>query len=171
MTEKDLEKLGDVEAPECTSIPSLSLESTRGRVSRSWKSRLTQWNAKIENLPVLEARSIKRVLPEEQYKKGTRAYVQMIALWFSINLSATNIVTGLLGLLLFGVGGTDCAWIVILANTIASLEPAYISGFGPLSGNRTMARRTSRRSFLIISWFTKTLTYPRPKANSILNSC
>ena len=66
----------------------------------------------------------------------------MIALWFSINLLATNIVTGLLGPLLFGLGGTDCVWIVILANIVASLGPAYISGFGPLSGNRTMARRT-----------------------------
>ena len=65
MTEKDFEKSGDIEAPEYTSIPSFSLESTRKRVSRSWKSKLTQWNTKIEDLPALEARSIKRVLPEE----------------------------------------------------------------------------------------------------------
>ncbi|MCJ1278325.1 hypothetical protein MMC21_006140 [Puttea exsequens] len=104
------------------------------------RGKLASFNAKVESLVGLEARGIKRVQPNEQRHGGIQATVQMFALWFSINLSATNIVTGLLGPLLFGLGWKDSVYIVILANALASCAPAYTSTFGPLSGSRTMVR-------------------------------
>lgn len=104
------------------------------------QSRLVYWNAKVEGLAGLEARGITRVLPEERHAGGKQGYLQMFALWSSINLGATNIVTGLLGPLVFQLGWVDCVCIVIFANALSSCGASYTSTFGPESGNRTMVR-------------------------------
>jgi hypothetical protein len=105
------------------------------------RGRLAKWNAKVEGLAGLEARGITRVLPEERHDGGIRGYLQMVALWFSINLAATNIITGLLGPLIFQLGWVDSVCIVIFANALSACGPSYTSTFGPESGNRTMVRR------------------------------
>ena len=104
------------------------------------EGRLAYWNAKVEGFAGLEARGITRVLPEERHTGGKQAYLQMFALWFSINLVAANIVTGLLGPLVFQLGWVDSVCIVIFANALSACGAAYTSTFGPESGNRTMVR-------------------------------
>lgn len=104
------------------------------------KGKLAYWNAKVEGLAGLEARGITRVLTEEKHSGGISAYLQMFALWFSMNLAATSITTGLLGPLVFQLGWVDCVCIVIFANALSSCGPSYIATFGPQSGNRTMVR-------------------------------
>jgi Permease for cytosine/purines, uracil, thiamine, allantoin len=102
--------------------------------------KLAKWNAKVERLAGLEARGITRVLPEEKHDGGIHGYLQMVALWFSIDLAATNIITGLLGPLVFQLGWVDCVCIVIFANALSACGASYTSTFGPESGNRTMVR-------------------------------
>lgn len=102
------------------------------------KGRFARWNDKIEGLAGLEARGITRVLPEEKHAAGIRQYVQMLLLWFSINLFSASIITGLLGRLLFSLGWKDAVCIAIFALGLGASGAAYISTFGPESGNRTM---------------------------------
>lgn len=102
------------------------------------KGRLANWNSRIEGLAGLEARGITRVLPEEKHAGGVRAYLQMFALWFSINFAATNIIAGTLGPLVFSLGWVDCVCIVIFATGLSACAASYTSTFGPQSGNRTM---------------------------------
>lgn len=101
-------------------------------------ARLARWNARVEGLGGLEARGITRVLPEEQHDKGMMGYLQMFSLWFSINLVATNAITGLLGPLVFNLGWVDSVCCVIFANALSCCGTAYTATFGPQSGNRTM---------------------------------
>ena len=109
------------------------------------KGRLARWNAKVEGLAGLEARGITRVLPEEKHGGGLKGYLQMFALWFSINLVAVNLVVGFLGPLVFSLGWVDCVCIVIFANALSSCGPSYTATFGPQSGNRTMVRLCATR--------------------------
>ena len=112
------------------------------------KDKLARWNAKVEGLGGLEARGIMRVLHEEKHNGGVRGYVQMAVLWFSINMCANNIITGLLGPLVFQLGWVDSICIVIFATGLSACAPAYTSTFGPESGNRTMVR-IARMCFLM----------------------
>lgn len=100
--------------------------------------RLAAWNSKVERLAGLEAREITRVLHEEKHGGGLHGHIQMFLLWFSINLCANNIILGLFGPLVFGLGWKDSICIAIFACALGSCGPAYTSTFGPESGNRTM---------------------------------
>ena len=102
------------------------------------QGRLARWNDKIEGLAGLEARGITRVTSDEKHAAGIRQYLQMVALWFSMNLTSANIITGLLGRLLFSLGWVDAVCIAIFATGLAACSVSYISTFGPASGNRTM---------------------------------
>ena len=127
------------------------------------RGKLAKWNAMVEALAGLEARGIRRVLPEEKNGGGRRGYVQMFLLWFSMNLVVLNTITGLLGPLVFQLGWVDSVCIVIFANALAACGPAYTSTFGPETGNRTMVRVRegyrcqSNRSFYIYSTSLDTL--------------
>ncbi len=116
-----------------------------------FKGRLARWNAKVEGLAGLEARGITRVLPEEKHGGGLMGYLQMFALWFSINLVATNLIVGFLGPLVFNLGWVDCVCIVIFANALSSCGASYTATFGPQSGNRTMV---CLRAMSLTSWRT-----------------
>lgn len=141
-SEKDVERQGELEPTDIDpatrtdsdtfpdGIPPPSPALLRGKLAR--------WNAKVEGLAGLEARGITRVLPEEKHDISRSSYLQMFLLWFSINLVAINIITGLLGPLVFKLGWVDCVCIVIFANALASAGAAYMSTFGLKSGNRTM---------------------------------
>ena len=102
------------------------------------KRRLRSWNAKIEGLAGLEARGITRVLPEEKHAGGVTGYVHMFLLWFGMAMSVVGLVLGFLGPQVFELGWTDCVWITIFANVLASAGPSYMATFGPESGLRTM---------------------------------
>lgn len=113
------------------------------------KGRIARWNAKVEGLAGFEARGITRVLPEEKHDGGIRGYIQMWLLWFSINMAATNIITGLLGPLVFGLGWVDSICIAIFATGLSAAAPSYTSTFGPESGNRTMVSVQAARCLRI----------------------
>ncbi|KAI4090968.1 MAG: hypothetical protein LQ339_008215 [Xanthoria mediterranea] len=100
--------------------------------------KLRTWNQRIENLAGLEARGIKRVLPEERHAASGSAYAQMAMLWFSANISANNLAVGLLGPLLFGLGFIDSAMCAFGGILVGSAATAYMSIWGAPSGNRTM---------------------------------
>ena len=101
-------------------------------------SKLAQWNSRIESLAGLEARGIARVTPEERHRGSIRGYAQMAILWFSINVTANNLVVGLLGPLLFNLGFVDSAMMATFGSLLGSAGTAYMSIWGAQSGNRTM---------------------------------
>lgn len=102
------------------------------------KWELGDWNDRVEGLSGLEARGITRVLPQYKHDGEMRHYTQMVALWFSINLLANNIVTGLLGPLVVSLRWKDYGCITIVATALASAGASYTATFGPESGNGTM---------------------------------
>ena len=152
--EKDIEKQGEVTSVELNitantesdSLPVATNPSSSFNSSHQYeipptpalRGLLAKWNAKVESLAGLEARGITRVLPEEKHGGGTRGYLHMVALWFGMNLAVINIVTGLLGPLVFQLGWVDSVCMVIFANALSSCGPAYMATFGPQSGNRTI---------------------------------
>ena len=142
MTEGDIEKRGEVKCVESdiTTITPSSDPSDQHDIPHPpvLKDYLAKWNAKVEGLAGLEARGIKRVLPEEKHECGRREYLHMFGLWFGINFVVMSIITGLLGPLVYQLGWVDCVCIIIFANALSCCAPGYISTFGPQSGNRTM---------------------------------
>jgi NCS1 nucleoside transporter family len=62
----------------------------------------------------------------------------MSLLWFSINLTANNIALGLLGPLVYDLGFTDSALCAVFGGLLGGAGAAYMSTWGPRSGNRTM---------------------------------
>lgn len=104
----------------------------------SLPSRLRRLNDRIENLAGFEARGITRVLPEERQPASFINDLQVALLWFSANVSINNLAVGLLGPMLLGLGFLDSALLAVFGAFIGSLSTAYMSVWGPASGNRTM---------------------------------
>ena len=101
-------------------------------------SRLARWNHRIENLAGLEARGIARVPPEERQQASFLGYAQMAMLWFSTNVTANNLAVGLLGPLVFDLGFLDAVMMATFGALLGSAGTAYMSTWGPQSGNRTI---------------------------------
>lgn len=100
--------------------------------------RLARWNTWIENLAGFEARGIVRVPPEERHEGSVLGYAQMAMLYFSMNVTANNLAIGLLGPLVFNLGFVDSAMMATFGCLLGSAPTAYMSTWGPRSGNRTM---------------------------------
>lgn len=100
---------------------------------------LTRLNARLESLNGFEARGITRVLPSERHPASTMAYAQVFILWFGANISVNNLAVALLGPLVFHLGFLDSALCAVFGALLGSLSTAYMSIWGPVSGNRTMA--------------------------------
>ena len=133
----------DLEKPphETTVVDDSSRSNGSRDVLRSYHSPiLARWKRRIESLKGLEARGISRVLPHERKAPSAKGYVQILLLWYGANITANNMVVGFLGPLLFNLGFLDCALIVVFACWVGALGPSYMATFGPLSGQRTMAR-------------------------------
>jgi purine-cytosine permease-like protein len=64
--------------------------------------------------------------------------MQMTLLWFSTNITANSMTVGMLGPLGYSLGFTDAALCVTFGIILGAIGMAYISTFGPASGNRTM---------------------------------
>ena len=140
--ENDIEKGVAVNPTEinATVEGSISLDHEgAGRGIPTSKGRLGYWSVKFQDIWGVEARGITRVSTNEKsVPRPLHDYFHMFSLWFSINLQAMNIIVGLLGPLVYGLGWADCVCIVIFANALASCAVAYLATFGPESGNRTM---------------------------------
>ena len=101
---------------------------------------LASWNSRVSKITYLEERGIQRVLPKDRYELSTASYVQMTLLWFSANLTANNLAVALLGPLVYGLSFTDAALCSVFGGIVGSAGAAYMSTWGPASGNRTMVR-------------------------------
>jgi hypothetical protein len=95
-------------------------------------------NKRISSLKYLEARGIERVLESERHTVAAADFMQISLLWFSTNITANNIAVGMLGPLAYGLGFTDAALCAAFGAVLGAAGAAYMSTFGPISGNRTM---------------------------------
>jgi purine-cytosine permease-like protein len=99
-------------------------------------------NRIIEKLEALgarfgvEARGIHRVQPEERHAPKN---IQIALVWFSVALAAANMIIGMMGPKVFSLSFKDSALCLFFGNIVGALFPAYIAGFGPRSGNRTLS--------------------------------
>ncbi|KAG5913077.1 hypothetical protein E4U42_001507 [Claviceps africana] len=101
-------------------------------------SKLREINSRIENLAGFEARGISRVLPEERQAPSTASDIQLAIMWYSANISVNNLAIAMLGPLAYQLGFLDSAMCAVLGAFVGSLTTAYMSIWGPQSGNRTM---------------------------------
>ena len=98
-----------------------------------------RWVDRLESLAGLEARGVERVPEEARARMVTTGdYLQMAMVWFSVNLTANNLTIGILGPATFYLGLKDAMWIAFFGSLTGSAFAAYISTFGPISGNRTL---------------------------------
>ena len=95
-------------------------------------------NDKILSIKFLEKRGFERVPLEERHDITAARYMQMTLLWFSSNITANNIAVGMLGPLAYDLGFTDSALCAAFGAVLGAAGAAYMSTFGPDSGNRTM---------------------------------
>lgn len=130
----DAEK-GLVDPPNSSPAYSVRQAEIEERKSSNFFTRL---NDRIVGISFLEERGIERVPEDERYTPSLMGYVQMGLLWFSINLTANNIAVGLLGPLVYGLSFLDSALCAVFGGLLGGAGAAYMSTYGPRSGNRTM---------------------------------
>ena len=100
---------------------------------------LRGWTLQLERLLGVETRGIERVPESDRPAKASLAdFVQIMLIWFSANLTLNNLALGLLGPVVYYVGLKDAMWIGAFGSIAGSIPTAYISIFGPMSGNRTL---------------------------------
>jgi hypothetical protein len=104
----------------------------------SVRSRLKQWNTRIESLSGFEQGGITRIPPDKRHTPSFSGYVQMLLLWLSANVSINNLAVGLLGPLLFNLGFLDSSLCAVFGAALGAVSTAYMSIWGPQSGCRTM---------------------------------
>ncbi|GAW02360.1 tyrosinase [Lentinula edodes] len=80
----------------------------------------------------------------EEERTDTRMW-QMFTVWFSAILNLTGMSTGALGPIFFSLDFRECIIVLVVADIICCLVPAYFVVFGPKLGTRTMVQ--SRFSF------------------------
>jgi hypothetical protein len=101
-------------------------------------NKLRQLNDRIEGLSGFEARGITRVPPEERNEPSLWDDISVALLWFSANISVNNLTVGMFGPMVFQLGFLDCAMCAVFGALLGALSTAYMSIWGPQSGNRTM---------------------------------
>jgi hypothetical protein len=104
----------------------------------SVRSRLRQWNTQIESLSAFEQGGITRIPPDQRHAPSLAAYIQMLLLWLSANVSINNLAVGFLGPLLFNLGFLDASLCAVFGAALGAVSTAYMSIWGPQSGCRTM---------------------------------
>jgi hypothetical protein len=95
-------------------------------------------NERILSINYLEKRGFERVEVSDRHEITSSKYLQMTLLWFSSNITANNIAVGMLGPLAYDLGFTDSALCAAFGAVLGAAGAAYMSTFGPESGNRTM---------------------------------
>lgn len=86
----------------------------------------------------LEERGIRRVQPDERRDWKSLGYLQVILFWFSVNLATNNVTLGMLGPAVYELSFLDAALCGVFGVVAGNLPVAFISTYGPLSGNRTL---------------------------------
>lgn len=95
-------------------------------------------NKKILSIRGLESHGFERIPESERHEVSAYRYLQITLLWFSSNITANNIAVGMLGPLSYDLGFTDSALCAAFGALLGAAGTAYMSTFGPESGNRTM---------------------------------
>ena len=137
---------GVSEAAEMSAVYSSEKNSTLPPSSSSWLQRLKMFNDRIEGLSGFEARGISRVMPDEREQPSLWDDISVTLLWFSANISLNNLAVGLFGPTLFSLGFLDSAMCAIFGALLGSISTAYMSTWGPQSGNRTMVSSNFQRA-------------------------
>ncbi|KAF2118154.1 hypothetical protein BDV96DRAFT_684826 [Lophiotrema nucula] len=131
----DVEKQAAIQLSETASpVPTATSSQKPTRLL----TRLQEWNTRIESLSGFEARGITRVLPDERQQPSGAAYLQMVLLWFSANITVNNLVVGLYGPLLFQLGFLDSSLCAVFGVALGAASTAYMSTWGAVSGCRTL---------------------------------
>lgn len=100
---------------------------------------IQKWVHNLESLAGIEVRGIERVPDSIKAEKTTTEdYVQMCLIWLSANLTANNMMIGMLGPLTFGLGLRDSMLLATFGSLAEGAGSSYIASFGPVSGNRTL---------------------------------
>ncbi|KAM3069318.1 Vitamin B6 transporter, variant 2 [Clarireedia jacksonii] len=102
------------------------------------RNRFFQKTERIERFLGIEARGIHRVLPEEQTPETTLTFLQIVVLWFSMNTAPQNITLASIGSSVYGLGFLDATMCSVFGAILGILPVAYVAGWGPWSGNRTL---------------------------------
>lgn len=116
---------------------------------------------RLERWLGVETRGIERV-PESIRERKTRLrdYAQMSVIWFSANVTANNVLVGLLGPLVYELGLVDAMLLASFGAMFGAICSAYISTFGPMSGCRTMV--------CLVSWICVYVHWEVPEPNMVL---
>ncbi|KAH8650936.1 permease for cytosine/purines, uracil, thiamine, allantoin-domain-containing protein [Tricladium varicosporioides] len=102
-------------------------------------SKLQRFANRLEAIAGIEARGIERVPESERERKyAAKDYLYMAMIWFSANCTANNLTVGILGPIAYGLGFVDAMICCLFGTILGSCLTAYISTFGPVSGNRTL---------------------------------
>lgn len=109
-------------------------QETPGSTMTSTKKYL-QWIARIKGL---ETRGIEPVPVGERHGMQAATAVRMMCIWFSMTLATNNLIVGSLGTLVFRLSFTDAALCAVFGVILGNVAVAYISTWGPRSGNRTL---------------------------------
>ena len=128
--EDDAYKKNDREGSIQSPIPSKNLGEKIVIYTKNFERQLVAYN--------FEARGIQRVEPHETHGLTRKDYMQAFILWISINLAAVNITLGMLGPAVFALSFKDATLCASFGSLLGSIPVAYISTWGPVSGNRTM---------------------------------
>ena len=102
----------------------------------------------IESLKCVESRGIERVLPEEREKVTPSTTLHMLLMWFSMTLATNNIIVGSMGTLVLRLSFKDAALCAVFGNLVGASTVAYMSTWGPRSGNRTLVSPENVKVFL-----------------------
>lgn len=123
-----------------TAQVSKSSDSSAGHELPALSSRnaFSIWIAQVFSANGIEKRGIERVLPHERQPPSNMAYVQVALMWFGANLTGNNLAVGLLGPLVYQLSFLDSALCSIFGIVVGGFCVAYMSTWGPISGNRTM---------------------------------
>lgn len=118
-----------------------AMEDTSRPPSELTRSKFYDYTRNFERSLIkynIEARGVRRVLPQECHPLTWRSYLQTFLLWFSGNLAAQNTSLGMLGPTIFALSFRDACLCAFFGSLIGATGPSYIATFGPISGNRTL---------------------------------
>ena len=130
------EEKGIQSPPAVESSDASPVEQTK--IRRPTEGMLSRLNERLASLKIFESRGIERVPIEERDDARAADYMQMTLMWFSTNITANNMALGMMGPLVYSLGFVDSALCATFGALLGSAGVAYMSTFGPASGNRTM---------------------------------
>ncbi|THV65051.1 hypothetical protein D6D28_09399 [Aureobasidium pullulans] len=101
----------------------------------------------------LESSNLGRVEEDSRDEAHSMSSMHVAVIWISCNLTAENIILGMLGPLQYDLSFFESAICGISGAIIGSIAVAYVATFGPKSGHRTMII-----SRYVMGWFPAKIT-------------